>query len=166
MPLTRQRAPSSRVNVALVAAAVTLLAAPAAAAKDFRPGDLRVCDQARRVAITNQPALDALARFYYASPPPRPVSRPAYRGSPMFELRFRTGYVTGIVAGRHLDRFLSYGVNLDQVARGRWYAVPAVAARQLAWLASCLDSPYPLTETAVARSHYEDALGPAVASAP
>ena len=51
-------------------------------------------------------------------------SRPAL-GAPYYELRFRNNYVTGIVATRQLDRFLSYGVHLERFNRDMWYAVPA-----------------------------------------
>jgi hypothetical protein len=39
-------------------------------------------------------------------------------------LRYRNGYVTGIVATRRLDRFLTYGVIDQRFARETWYAVP------------------------------------------
>jgi hypothetical protein len=43
---------------------------------------------------------------------------------PYYELRYRNGYVTGIIATRRLDRFLSYGVNLGRFRRDQWYSVP------------------------------------------
>jgi len=70
----------------------------------------------------------------------------------MLQLRFRNGYVTGIVAGAQLDRFLSYGVNLGQFAKGRWYRFPALAAAELRRLASSL-RPMRLTPAAIALSH-------------
>jgi hypothetical protein len=155
-----------RALAALGALAAVLV--PAAHAKDFRPGDLRVCNAERCVAITNRAALEALGGFYYGGTcppaalkdgacmpnertPPRAV--PAVKlGEPAFELRFRNGYATGIVATARLDRFLSYGVNLGWFRRGRWYRVPAPAARELRRLASDLQ-PLRVTRAALARSH-------------
>jgi hypothetical protein len=44
--------------------------------------------------------------------------------TPYYELRFRNGYVTGIVATAGMGRFLSYGVNTGRFTRGIWYRVP------------------------------------------
>ena len=141
----------SGVRIALLAGVVLLLAVPAAAAKDLRPGDLRLCDQARCVAIRNQKALDAVSRFYYGAPPPRRVTAPR-NGARMYELRFRNGYVTGFAAGSGLDRFLSGGVNLGQFAAGIWYRMPPTAAAELRRLASRL-APLRVTPSLVSRSH-------------
>jgi hypothetical protein len=69
----------------------------------------------------------------------------------MLRLKFRNGYVSGIVASAALDRFLSYGVNLGRLQQGIWYRIPAVAAAELRVLASKL-RPLRLTRAAVARS--------------
>ena len=71
--------------------------------------------------------------------------------TPYFELRFRNGYVTGIVATRRLDRFLSYGVNLDRFARDRWYAVPRELQQELGRLTVGL-RPLRITRAALAKS--------------
>jgi hypothetical protein len=89
-----------------------LLVLPSASAKDFHPGDLRVCNTTRCIAIVNRAMLPQLGSYYYGGSPPARVRRPKL-GAPYYELRFRNGYVTGIVATRQLDRFLSYGVNLE-----------------------------------------------------
>jgi hypothetical protein len=141
----------TEVRLLPLALAALLAAASPAVAKDMRPGDLRVCNQSHCVAIRNQAALDAISRFYYGSPAPRVAARAA-NGARMFQLRFRNGYVTGIVAGAQLDRFLSYGVNLDQFAKGRWYRVPAIAAAELRRLTKSL-RPLRLTPAAAALSH-------------
>jgi hypothetical protein len=109
--------------VGLVAAS-GLLVLSSASAKDFHPGDLRVCNATRCVAIVNRDVLPQLGSFYYGGTSTARVRRPAL-GTPYYELRFRNNYVTGIVATRRLDRFLSYGVNLERFARNRWYAVPS-----------------------------------------
>lgn len=124
--------------------------ASGAAAKDFRPGDLRACDAKRCVPVTAPDVLPQLGAFYYMDGPPDLARAPAL-GAPYFELRFRNGYATGIVATRNLDRFLSYGVNLGRFERGRWYVVPGRLAQELRRLAASL-APYRLTRTAVAKS--------------
>src|SRR5215203_5426012 len=113
--------------VGLVVAAA-LLVLPLASAKDFHPGDLRVCNKTRCVAIMNRAVLPQLDGFYSGRSLAR-VRRPKL-GAPYYELRFRNNYVTGIVATRRLGRFLSYGVNLDRFARNNWYAVPRQLSRE------------------------------------
>jgi hypothetical protein len=129
---------------------VGLALASTAAAKDFHPGDLRVCNAKTCIAITNQAALDAFERLYYSGPPPRRVSPPRL-GAPYFRLLYRNGYVTGIVASARLDRFLSYGVNLGQFPRGHWYRVPPRAARELRAITADL-TPFRLTHAAIAKN--------------
>ena len=101
--------------VGLVAASV-LLVVPSASAKDFGPGDLRVCNATRCVPIVKRDVLPLLGSFYYSGPRLARVRAPAL-GTPYYELRFRNNYVTGIVATGQLDRFLSYGVHLERFAR-------------------------------------------------
>jgi hypothetical protein len=134
-----------------MALAVAALAATGvAAAKEFAPGDLRACNADRCTQISDKRALKALSSFYYGVDEPVRVEAPRM-GTPYFELRFRNGYVTGIVATAKRDRFLSYGVNLNQFSRGRWYRVPPVAARELRRLTSSL-KPRRLTLAAVLKS--------------
>ncbi len=127
-----------------------LLVLPSASAKDFHPGDLRVCNTTRCIAIVNRAVLPQLGSFYYGGPSPAPARRPKL-GAPYFELRFRNGYVTGIVATRRLDRFLSYGVNLGRFARNRWYSVPRHMSGEVRRLTVDL-RPLPLTRSALAKS--------------
>jgi hypothetical protein len=105
----------------------------AAMAKDFGPGDLFVCNARHCVPIESRAMLPLLSRFYYSGH--QPLAAPAVRiGAPAFELRFppkSQGYVTGIVATARLDRFLSFGVNMDRFAKSVWYRVPAQLALQL-----------------------------------
>ena len=93
--------------------------------------------------------LDALGSFIYLGPQPAIVGSPRL-GVAYFELRFRNGYVPGIVATAKLDRWLSYGVYLGRFARGRWYQVPARAAAGLRELAVSLE-PLRLTRVAVSK---------------
>jgi hypothetical protein len=120
----------------LVAAAFAAFAA-AAAAKDFQPGDLRLCNSTRCVPVVDRAALAELSGMYYGSGRLRRAIPPAL-GVACYELRFTNGYVTGIVATSALDRFLSYGVNADRFARGRWYRVPPRAAAMLRRTAASL----------------------------
>jgi len=104
----------------------------------------------RCIAIENRAVLPLLGSFYYSGPSPARARRPKL-GAPYYELRFRNGYVTGIVATRRLDRFLSYGVYLERFARNRWYAVPYEMSRELRRLTVGL-RPLRLTQAALAKS--------------
>ena len=121
----------------VLAAVVGLLALPSASAKDFGPGDLRVCNSTRCVAIVDPDVLPYLGAFYYSGSPLARVRRPVL-GAQYYELRFRNGYATGIVATRRLDRFLSYGVHLERFASGTWYAVPRQFSQELRELTATL----------------------------
>jgi hypothetical protein len=138
------------VSLGALVATVALAVVPSAAAKTFEPGDLRLCNAKRCVPIVQQQALDELSAFYYGIRKPSRTARPTLR-VPYYELRFTNGYATGIVATTRLDRFLSYGVNLDQFRRGRWYRVPAAAAAELRRLSSPL-APLRLTRAAIRKS--------------
>jgi hypothetical protein len=139
-----------RTLLVCLVGATALLALPAASAKDFGPGDLRVCNATRCVAIVKRDVLPGLGSFYYSGPPPAHVRRPPL-GSAYYELRFRNGYVTGIVATRQLDRFLSYGVHLERFARDQWYAVPRRLSAEFRRLVDGL-RPLRVTRSALAKS--------------
>ena len=139
-----------RIVVASFVAASALLVLPSAVAKDFGPGDVRVCNATRCVAIVSRDALPRLGSFYYSGPALSSARRPAL-GAAYYELRFRNDYVTGIVATGRLDRFLSYGVHLERFARNEWYAVPRGLAAELRRLTAGL-RPLRLTRAALARS--------------
>jgi hypothetical protein len=139
-----------RCIVAALLAAAALAAVPAATAKNFEPGDLRVCNSHRCVPITNRAVLPLLSAFYYGPHDPRVVPR-VRLGAPAFELRFTNGYVTGLVASAKLDRFLSYGVNVPHFRRGVWYRVPARVVPELRKLTTGM-KPLRVTQAALARS--------------
>jgi hypothetical protein len=141
-----------KVALSALVAIAALVALPAASAKDFKPGDVRICNSDHCRAIVNRKVLTLLAAFYYQrrSPPAR-VARPQL-GQPYYELRYRNGYVTGIVATQRLDRFLSYGVFLGRFARYRWYEMPAAASRDFRRLTVGLH-PLSLSRAAIAKSH-------------
>jgi hypothetical protein len=119
----------ARVVAALIVACSSL-AVPAAVAKDFRPGDLRVCGRDRCVPLVEKRLLRTVNGFYWGT---GPVPRaPRVRlGAPGFELRFRNGYASGMVATTKLDRFRAYGVICGRFTRGQWYCFPARAALAL-----------------------------------
>jgi hypothetical protein len=52
-------------------------------------------------------------------------------GAPGFELRFRDGSVSGVVASARLDRFRAYGFNCGRFRRGVWYRFPPRASQVL-----------------------------------
>jgi hypothetical protein len=137
-----------RVLLVGIVVAVAAFAAPLADAK-FRSGDLRVCNGSRCMAIVDPDVIPRLGYFYGGSRLVR-MRRPAL-GTRYYELRFRNGYVTGIVAGQRLGEFLSYGVNLDRFERGRWYAVPRRVSSELRRLTVGM-RPYHLTRAALARA--------------
>ena len=130
--------------------ASALFVLPSANAKDFHPGDLRVCNRTHCVAVVNRAVLPELGSFYYSGPSPARVHSPKL-GAPYYELRFRNGYVSGIVATRGLDRFLSYGVYLGRFTQDRWYAVPRQVSSELRRLTVSL-RPLRLTKDALAKS--------------
>jgi hypothetical protein len=132
----------------VVVAALGLV--PAAAAKEFEPGDVSMCNHARCVPVMDLPATKALEALVYTGPQPAFAARTQI-GAPYYELRFSNGYTFGIVARTRLDRFLSYGVVLERFRRGSWYRVPAAASAELRRLARGL-RPLKLTSAAVAKS--------------
>jgi hypothetical protein len=131
--------------------AAVLVAVPGATAKEFQPGDLRICDHHRCVAITNQSVLNLLGAFYYTGQESPAKAHAPRLGARAFELRFDNGYATGMVATRKLDRFLSFGVNLGRFSRGQWYRLPYGAPRELRRLATALE-PLGVTRRSLATS--------------
>lgn len=134
----------------LIAASV-LFFLPSASAKDFGPGDLRVCNATRCVPIVKRDVLPQLGSFYYSGPAPAHLRAPAL-GTAYYQLRFRNNYVTGIVATRDLDRFLSYGVHLERFKANQWYAVPSRLSAELRRLTAGL-RPLHVTPGVLAQSH-------------
>ena len=71
---------------------------------------------------------------------------------PYYELRYRNGYATGIVATRRLDRFLSYGVVSGRFTPDHWYRVPLKVSREFRRLTRDL-RPLRLNRAALAKSY-------------
>jgi hypothetical protein len=142
-----------------------LLLSSGAAAKEFKPGDLSVCNAKRCVSIKSQPVLNALSAFYYNSAVRPARARAPRLRMPFFRLTFSDGYVTGIIASKELGRFLSYGVNLDQFRPGVWYRVPTRAMVGLRELTADL-APLRLTRAALASIHGTVVQSPAATHPP
>jgi hypothetical protein len=111
-------------------AVVVLVAASASSAKEFRPGDVRLCDARQCVSLGEQRLLFELSSFVYGDTRVRRV-QPLRRGAPVLQLRYRDGYVPGLLGRDGLDRFRSHGVICGRFVRGVWYRVPAPLARDL-----------------------------------
>jgi hypothetical protein len=139
-----------RLLVGTSFAAGALLCSGAATAKDFSPGDLRVCGAKRCVAIENRVALRAFSDFYWGGGRVAVVGRPRV-GAPAFVIRFRDGSAAGMVASSKLDRARVYGLNCGRFRRGRWYQLPARAAMEVRRLSAPL-TPIRLTRRAPPRS--------------
>ena len=120
---------AARAVLASVIVALSLTCT--AAAKEFKPGDVRICDASRCVPVDSPSVLSVLAPFYYDSARPPARAHSPRLGAPFFRLEFSDGYISGIITGADLGRFLSYGVNLDQFKAGAWYQVPIRAAAGL-----------------------------------
>jgi hypothetical protein len=54
-----------KVALAALVAVAALVALPAASAKDFKPGDIRICNADHCKAVVNRKVLALLAAFYY-----------------------------------------------------------------------------------------------------
>ena len=121
---------ASRVAAAAALALAALLVTATAAAKDFAPGDLSVCNRRQCVPIANRALLKVLSSYYWG-PGPAPAAFPPGPGAPAFELRFADGSVSGLVAGTGLHTFRAYGFDCGRFRRGRWYRFPPSAAREL-----------------------------------
>jgi hypothetical protein len=148
--VTERHTRRSRWRLTFVVAAAVATVAPTALAKDFGPGDLRVCNARRCVPIVDRGVVALLGPFYYSDSPP-PAALPPELATDSFELRFSNGYATGIVATGKLDRFLSYGVHLGYFRPGVWYRLPPRISRELRRLTREL-TPIPVTRAALARS--------------
>ena len=123
---TRARA----LRWAAMLASVAVLSASSAVAKDFGPGDARVCDDVGCEPIMDRAAARQLASFLFAGPQPERVWHPA-PGSPSFELRLRRGRVIGDVGGRWLNRARVPTLNCDRFSGRGWYRLPSDLAREL-----------------------------------
>jgi hypothetical protein len=132
--------------------ALGLLASAPAAAKDFRPGDLRPCSDSGCAPIVDKSLVTALSRFVYRGPQPAETRAPRI-GWSYFQLQFGSGSLIGVAATRQLDRFRSRGVNLSRFNDEDWYRIPPRVAAGLRRLAAGLQ-PLRVTESTIAPRRY------------
>src|SRR5439155_20115606 len=114
-------------SILLLVTACGLLAVPSAVAKDFGPGDLRVCGRHHCVSITNRHLLRILSDYYYGSRRVPRASR-VRLGAPGFELCYKNGYASGMGAGTMLKRFRVYGLYCLCFEWGSWFWFPSRSA--------------------------------------
>lgn len=141
-----------RLVVLILGVVSLLVVASDATAKEFRPGDLRICSRHHCVAIRNRTVLKQLGAFYYTGKSAPSEAKAPRLGARAFELEFTNGYMTGVVAATKLDRFLSFGVNLERFSADQWYRLPGRAAQELRKLAAALE-PLRVTRGLLARSN-------------
>jgi hypothetical protein len=125
-------------SIGPLAALAALICVSVAAAKDFRPGDLRLCGAARCVGVADRGALRDLSAFIYGTRAVTMVRSPNV-GASAYELRFKNGYVAGMVGTTRLDRFRSQGVICGRFRTGKWYRLPIRVSRELRTLAAPLE---------------------------
>lgn len=101
-----------------------------ASAKEFRPDDLKLCNDQRCIVILDRSLLGGLSKFYFGAP--APAARKPRIGSPYLQISSSDGHVTGIVGTARLDRFRSGG--MGRFSSDAWYRVPR------AWRAGCARS--------------------------
>jgi len=140
-----------KLVVLILGVVSALVVASGATAKEFRPGSLRICTHQRCVPIKNPRVLELLGAFFYTGRRSPAKIRSPQLGAPAFQIQFENGYVTGVVAGARLDRFLSYGVDLGRFAPRQWYLFPKRVAQEMKTLSAPLN-PLRLTRRMVARS--------------
>ena len=99
----------------------TLLFASGSAAKEIRPGDLRICG-ATHCRVVNSPA-QARAFSELIWGPSHTVRAPNPRvGSPIFQLRFKDGPAGAIISATAIR---VHGLICGRFQRGKWYRLPA-----------------------------------------
>ena len=76
-----------RRGLLVLGVVLAVVVAPSASAKDFGPGDLRVCNATRCVPIVSPEIVPLLGPFYYSGP--APALR--YTVASVRRLRFRNG---------------------------------------------------------------------------
>lgn len=127
-----------------------------ASAKEFRPGDLKLCNDQRCIVILDRcivildrSLLGGLSKFYFGAP--APAARKPRIGSPYLQISSSDGHVTGIVGAARLDRFRSGG--MGRFSSDAWYRVPASVARGLRALAAGM-KPLIATSSTIGRTRY------------
>jgi hypothetical protein len=103
-----------------LAATGLFLAVPAASAKEFQPGDLRLCGATQCRVLKDATTNRRFGEFLYGSGKVTAAPTPRV-GSPVFQLRFKEG-PAGVVLNETSARV--HGLNCGRFRRGRWYRLP------------------------------------------
>jgi hypothetical protein len=98
-----------------------LIAAATAAAKEIPPGGLHVCGAEHCRAVKDPAQARAFSELLWGHG--RIARAPTPRvGSPVFQLRYRTGPVGAIITATSIR---VAGLNCGRFQRGKWYRLPA-----------------------------------------
>jgi hypothetical protein len=125
-------------RLVLLLAAAALICVSAGAAKDFKPGGLRVCSATRCVPVMDRVVLRTFTAFFYGDSPVAIAQAPR-RGAPAFQLRYRDGYLAGVIGGLRLDRIAVNGLNCGRFRHRVWYRLPARVVLEVRRLAAPLE---------------------------
>jgi hypothetical protein len=110
-----------RLSLWILAASILFLATPAASAKDFRPGDLRICGATHCRTLSNSQTR-AFGTLLYGSGQVVAAPTPPV-GAPVFQVRTKDGPL-GVVITATAIRV--HGLNCGRFQRGSWYRLPRV----------------------------------------
>jgi hypothetical protein len=97
-----------------------LFLVPTAGAKEFQPGDLRVCGAVHCRVLTDAATTRAFGALLYGPGAVASAPTPGL-GAPVFRLRFRDGSA-GVILSATVFRV--HGLNCGRFRRGRWYRLP------------------------------------------
>ena len=100
--------------------AASLLIPAAVSAKEFQPGDLRVCGATQCRVIKDESVTNRFGSFLYGEGRVAFARTPKV-GSPVFQLRFKRG-PAGVIVNDTSARI--HGLNCGRFRRGRWYPLP------------------------------------------
>ena len=105
----------------MVVTASAALFAAGAAAKEIRPGDLRICGATHCRVVKDRGQAHAFSELLWG--PSRVVRAPTPPvGSPIFQLRFRDGPAGAIISASAIR---VHGLFCGRFQRGKWYRLPA-----------------------------------------
>jgi hypothetical protein len=102
-------------------AALGLILAVSAWAKDIRPGELRICGQKHCHAVKDPAQARGFADLLWGQSRIARATTPS-TGSPVFQLRFQDGPVGAIITATAIR---VHGLNCGRFQRGKWYRLPA-----------------------------------------
>jgi hypothetical protein len=110
-------------HLVTLAIALLIFGVSAASAKEFRPGDLRLCGATQCRLVIDGPTNRHFGALLYGDGrvAPAPAPTPGV-GSPVFQLRFRDGPAAVIL---NATAFRVHGLNCGRFRRGHWYRLPA-----------------------------------------